>query len=155
MSMMLRSILLVAVLLGAGCATRGPAAERDADQAAAEVRAAETAFAQSMADRDFEAFARFLDKDAVFVSNGQPTRGKDAILAQWKAYFEGPQAPFAWAPDLVQTSDGGSLGYSTGLVTGPDGKAFARFASTWRRLSSGEWRVVFDHGHPLCNCEKP
>lgn len=155
MTMMLRSMVLVCMLLAVGCAVRGSAPERDADHAAAEVRAAETAFAQSMADRDFEAFAGFLDEDAVFVSGGKPTRGKDAILAQWKAFFEGPQAPFAWSPDLVQTSAGGRLGYSTGLVTAPDGTAFARFASTWRRLPSGAWKVVFDHGHPLCKCTGP
>jgi len=155
MSTTFRSLLLGAALIASGCASQGRVSALGADRAAAEVRAAETAFAQSMADRDFEAFARFVADDAVFVSNGQPTLGKDAILAQWQAYFDGPQAPFAWSPDLVQTSAEGSLGYSTGLVTGPDGKAFARFASTWRRLPSGEWRVVFDHGHPLCNCAKP
>lgn len=133
----------------AGCASPAP---QPAD-AAAQVRAAETAFAKSMADRDFAAFSALVADDAVFINSGQPLRGKPAVLAHWKKFFDGPAAPFAWKPEIVEVS--GALGYTEGPVSSPDGKVFARFWSTWRRdAATGAWRVVFDNGQRICDCPK-
>lgn len=115
-----------------------------------ELRDAETAFAKSMADRDIDAFASFLAEDAVFVNGRNPLRGKAAILADWAKYFEGEQAPFAWAPETVVVLAGGDLGQTKGPVTGPDGQPMLEFRSTWRRSSDGRWQVVFDDGTCLC-----
>lgn len=141
--------LLMAV---AGCATAPlpPVAEL-----AAQVRAAETAFAKTMADRDFAAFSALIADDAVFINGGQPLRGKAAIAAFWKTFYEGAAAPFSWKPEIVEVAAGGSLGYTEGPVAGPDGKVFARFWSTWRRdAATGQWRVVFDNGQRICDCPK-
>jgi len=144
---------LVAWFLGAallaGCASPVP---QGAD-AAAQVRAAETAFAKSMADRDFAAFSALVADDAVFINGGQPLRGKPAVLAFWRRFFDGPAAPFAWKPEIVEVA--GALGYTEGPVSSPDGKVFARFWSTWRRdPATGQWRVVFDNGQRVCDCPK-
>src|ERR1044072_4336503 len=48
-----------------------------------QVRRAETAFAKTMADRDLAAFGKFLADDAIFMANGVPARGPQAITARW------------------------------------------------------------------------
>jgi uncharacterized protein (TIGR02246 family) len=114
----------------------------------AEVFAAERAFARSMADRDFAAFRRYVAEDCVFFSGNMPLRGRDAVLAAWKAFFEGPSAPFSWEPDQVEILESGELALSTGLVKNPQGAVTARFNSIWQRQADGRWLVVFDKGSP-------
>ena len=46
----------------------------------AEVRAAETAFAKSMADRDPKAFAKWVADDAVFFGRNSVSRGKSCSM---------------------------------------------------------------------------
>lgn len=145
---MSRSLFLSFLLLFAA-----GAAQASAD-AATELRAAETGFAQTMVDRDFEAFSAYIAEDAVFINGGKPLRGKAAILAHWKKFFEKPEPPFTWKPVLAEPTSTGDLGYTEGPVTGSDGKAFATFYSTWRRDAAGQWKVVFDNGYPICACEK-
>lgn len=135
-----------ALALG-GCAMNAPAVDR-ADRVA-QVRAAETAFARSMAERDFTAFASFISEDAVFVNHGQPLRGKPAVLAHWQRFFESAAAPFAWQPLIVEVTADGRLGYSEGPVTLPDGRVPSRYFSTWRLEADGRWRVAFDNGYDL------
>jgi len=114
----------------------------------AEVIAAERAFAKSMADRDFAAFGRHLAADAVFFGRAQVQRGRDAVLAAWKPFFEGPAAPFSWEPDQVEVLASGQLALSTGPVRDPQGQVVARFNSIWQRMPDGRWQVVFDKGSP-------
>lgn len=115
-----------------------------------QVTDAERAFARTMADRDHMAFASHLADEAVFFSGETPVRGKAAVAADWKRFFEGPAAPFSWAPDRVEVLESGSLALSTGPVSDPAGKVIGRFNSIWRRDASGQWRVVFDKGSPVC-----
>ena len=70
--------------------------------AAAEVEAREIAFAQTMADRDLEAFVTFLSPEAVFFAGEQPLRGVEAIERAWAPFFQAPDAPFSWRPDTVE-----------------------------------------------------
>jgi uncharacterized protein (TIGR02246 family) len=132
----------------------GVRAEGQADISAlqAQVRAAEQAFSKAMADRDVEAFASHVADDAVFFG-AKPLRGKKAIVAAWKQFFEGPQAPFSWQPEEVEVLDSGTLALSSGPVRAPDGKQIGVFNSIWRRAPEGVWRVVFDKGCPDCPCE--
>ena len=112
---------------------------------AAEVTTAETAFAKTMADRDFTRFGDFVAEDAVF--NGDtPHIGKAAVLATWKRYFDGPQAPFSWAPDAVATSADGRTAISTGLARDRVGHVISRFTTLWRKDPDGRWRVIVDQG---------
>ncbi len=122
----------------------------ESDVLTSEVRAAETAFAATMAARDFAAFGRFVAEDATFVNAGKPLRGKVAVLAHWERFFRGPQAPFAWKPEIVEVLSSGQLAYSEGPVTTPDGKVVARYLSTWRRNANGTWQVVIDNGYDTC-----
>jgi ketosteroid isomerase-like protein len=132
----------------AGCAAMPPPASRD--ELLAQVRAAETGFAATMARRDLQAFAAFVADDAVFVNGGSPLRGKAAILEHWKRFFVEREAPFSWAPESVELAGGGMLGYTEGPVRSPAGAVFARFHSTWQRQPGGRWLVVFDNGSATC-----
>ena len=110
----------------------------------------ESAFAQTMADRDFEKFKTFLDEDAVFFGGKTKMRGKQQIAEKWKRYFEKPQAPFAWKPETVFVAGSGDVAMSTGPVWNPDGKVHSYYTSTWRKNADGLWRVVLDKGQKYC-----
>ena len=139
---------IVAAILLSGCASVPQGA--DLGVLRQQVTDAERAFARTMADRDHTAFASHLADEAIFFSGETPVRGKQAVAADWKRFFEGPDAPFSWAPDRVEVLGSGSLALSTGPVYDPAGKVIGRFNSIWRREASGQWRVVFDKGSPVC-----
>lgn len=123
-------------------------AQSNLDAARAEVFASERAFARSMAERDFAAFGRHLAEESVFFGSKDVQRGRDAVLAAWKAFFDGAQAPFSWEPDQVEVLASGALALSTGPVRSLAGQVVARFNSVWRREPDGRWLVVFDKGSP-------
>ncbi len=118
-----------------------------------QVRRTETAFAKTMADRNAGAFESFLSSEAVFMSNGQISRGPREVSERWKRYFEGPQAPFSWEPEQVQVLESGMLAMTSGPVKDASGKRIGTFNSVWRRDPNGQWKIVFDNGCPACNCE--
>jgi len=113
-----------------------------------ELRAAETAFARTMADRDLEAFKSFLAEETVFFSGNQTLRGPDEVAAAWARFFEGEAAPFSWGPEAVAVLESGTLGFSSGPVLSPEGERIGTFNSVWRRLGEGKWEIVFDRGCP-------
>ena len=134
-----------AALLAAGSAVaQTPAAEASR----ADVFAAERAFARSMAERDFAAFGRHVADDSVFFGGRDVQRGRAAVLAAWKGFFDGPSAPFSWEPDQVEVLASGQLALSTGPVRNPKGEVVARFNSIWQRQGDGRWLVIFDKGGP-------
>lgn len=147
---MVRLVLGVAAAAAlTGCASSRPASSADVAAWQQQVFAAERAFAKSMADRDFEAFARHVADDAIFYSAKPPLRGKAAVLQGWKPFYEPAAAPFSWEPDQVDVLDNGTLAHSSGPVRDPSGKVVSRFNSVWRQEAPGVWRVVFDRGEPV------
>ena len=136
------------LLSGALALVSAVSAASDTAALAREVEAAERAFARSMAERDHTAFTALLSEQAVFYGGGKVLRGKAAVAAGWKAFFDGAAAPFSWAPDSVEVLADGTLALSTGPVRDPAGKPVARFNSIWRLEAPGVWRVVFDKGQP-------
>ncbi len=120
-----------------------------------QVRAAETAFAATMAARDHTAFGTFIAPEAVFFGSRGPLRGAAAVTAAWARFFEGPQAPFSWRPETVEVLDSGTLALTSGPVFDPDGTLSGTFTTIWRREDDGRWRVVFDKGCPVCEAAKP
>jgi ketosteroid isomerase-like protein len=147
---MRRATSLAAVLLASLAASDALSAE-PLEALASRVRARETAFARTMADRDHAAFATFVAEEALFMGRSV-LRGRPAVVAGWKAYFDGATAPFSWQPDRVEVVDSGTLAFSTGPVFDPGGKRVGTFNSTWRLEKDGEWRVVLDSGCPPCPC---
>jgi len=119
---------------------------------AAELKATEEAFAQTMADRDRVAFSLFLAEETVFFAGPREIRGKAAVAKAWAPFFDGPEAPFSWQPDTAAVLDSGTLGLTSGPVFAPDGTRVGTFNSVWRRGPDGSWKVVFDRGCPDCDC---
>jgi len=143
----MKRLLCAIVLLAA------PAFAQSNAELKEQVTRAESGFAKSMADRNHAAFATFLSDEAVFLSNGAPTRGAKAVAERWKRFFDGKDAPFSWAPEFVEVLESGTVAYSTGPVRDPSGKRVGTFNSVWRREAGGQWKIVFDSGCPACNCD--
>lgn len=102
-----------------------------------------------LARRDFAAFGRFVDAEAVFLGNTTAMRGRQAVLDGWQRHFTDRQAPFAWEPGTAEVLDSGTLAFTAGPVRDGHGQPIARFHSIWRRNADGQWQVVFDKGSPL------
>ena len=123
--------------LTSGCAGSRAASEpATAAQLQTAVRAAEIAFAKTMADRDFAAFQTHVSSEAVFYAGAKALVGKAAVMESWRGLYDGP-APFSWEPDHVQVLASGKLALSTGPVRSPDGKVTGRFNSIWRLEPDG------------------
>ena len=118
-----------------------------------EVRAAETAFAKTMADRDHAGFVSFLADEAIFVGPKETFRGKQRVADGWKRFFENANAPFSWEPERVEVVQSGTLALSSGPVRDPAGKRVGTFNSVWRREAGGAWKIVLDNGCPACDCK--
>jgi ketosteroid isomerase-like protein len=128
-------------------------AQPDLDALRRQVEAAERAFARSMAERNHAAFTRHLSEHAIFFGTATPLKGKAAVAAGWKAFFDGAQAPFSWEPDQVEVLGDGALAHSSGPVRDANGKTISRFNSVWRQEAPGVWRIVLDKGSPLTEAE--
>lgn len=138
-------VLGVVALLAGGGTVASPS------ELTEQVRATETAFARSMAERDPAAFAALLAEEAVFFAGPSGAlRGKTAVAAGWKKWFDGPTAPFAWEPAEVEVLASGTLAMTSGPVYDPAGKRIGTFNSIWRREEDGSWKIVFDKGCPPC-----
>jgi ketosteroid isomerase-like protein len=141
--------VLLALLFGA-VSMQGSAAE-DLAKLTGQVRATEIAFAKTLADRDVKAFRAMIAPDVIWLAD-QPLRGPDQVLTRWQKFFDAPQPPFSWAPELVEVQEGGKLALSTGPVLNPAGKRVGTFTSIWRREPNGDWKIIFDRGCPVCDC---
>jgi ketosteroid isomerase-like protein len=155
----MRGRITVTLALGAVLALRLTPVAADTAQPGdlvEQVRAAETAFAQTMAARDHAAFGDFIADEGVFFSSRDTLRGAAAVREGWKRFFAGAEAPFSWRPETVEVLPSGTLALSSGPVLDPSGAPAGVFTSIWRLEADGKWRVVFDRGCPPCECpEKP
>jgi len=145
--------LVVAAAALGGCAATVP--RPSLTDLTAQVERTERAFARTMRDRDFAGFTAFLSDEAVFLPAAGALRGKPAVAAAWRRYFDTPAAPFSWEPDRVQVLGSGTLAISMGPVRDPGGKLVGRFSSIWRLEAPGVWRIVFDHGCDVCTACAP
>jgi len=146
-------VIPVAAAAMLGCASAPPQASLQERER--QVADTERAFAKTMADRDFAAFTTFLSPEAVFLSGSGARRGNQAVSDAWQRFYQGPEAPFSWAPDRVEVLDSGNLALSTGPVHDRSGKLIARFSSIWRLEAPNTWRIVFDQGCEVCvDCAK-
>ncbi len=138
------------LFIAASATAAAPASNAELKKQVFEV---ERAFAATMKQRDHAAFVRYLSDEAVFYSRPAALAGKEAVAKQWKAYYDGKDAPFSWEPDSVEVLASGTLAFSSGPVYDPSGKVVSRFNSIWRQDAPGVWHVVFDKGTPVCNCK--
>lgn len=122
-----------------------------------EVRCREVGFAESVANRDLDAFRSYIDADARFVGS-DITRGVDAVAEAWKVFFD-PEGPrIVWRPQFVEVLEDGALALTRGpyrlTAKDADGNTvehWGTFNSIWRLNDDGTWRVVFDAGNPAAS----
>ena len=143
--------MTMGIALGLLLAVSASSAEAAAGDARCAVWNRELAFAASVTAHDAKAFADHLQVDAVFGVNGpQPTRGREAIVAEWKGIIDGSAIELRWYPDTVSVAGDGRIAYSSGPALFRDPKSGAyhhsRFGSVWQMGEDGQWRVVFDGG---------
>ena len=141
----MRSTVLLSCALGGLLAAAPTSAQSNADLAR-QVFVAESSFARTMAVRRHDAFASFIAPDAIFFGRQGALRGKAAVVEAWAPFFAGPDAPFAWRPEVVEVLESGTLALTSGPVLDPTGRQTGTFNSVWRREPNGQWRVVFDKG---------
>lgn len=140
-------ILLPALLLAfAGCDAPDLSL-----QAAAEIAAAETAFANMAKEEGVPAaFLAFAADDAVLMRNNSLIEGHDAM----RAYFEKStldSVQLSWTPDKVVASKSGDLGYTYGKyqfsavdTSGQVIRSEGIFHTVWQRQADGAWKFVWD-----------
>jgi len=148
-----KQIQLTSIMLLMACAVS--AQEPGFEKLRQQVEDTERAFAATMASRDFAAFAGFLSDEAVFFSGETVLRGKPAVEAAWKSYYEGADAPFSWSPQQVVVLDSGTLALSTGPVSDSGGNLVSTYTSIWRLEAPGTWRIIFDKGNKACAAPVP
>jgi len=107
-----------------------------------------------MADRDHQAFSSFIADNAVFFAGSEPLRGKQRVVTWWARFFTGPDAPFSWEPANVEILDSGKLAHSSGPVRDSNGSVIGEFSSLWR-YQQGTWKIIFDKGNDVCDCDAP
>ena len=142
---------VVAVLAISTPAFSSDPAKARLDEFTEQVRATEIAFSKTLADRDVKAFTSMIAPDVIWLGE-RPLRGPAEVVTSWQKFFEGPKAPFSWAPEIVEVQDGGKLALSTGPVMNAEGKRVGTYTSIWRREKSGKWLIIFDRGCPYCDC---
>jgi len=147
---------IVAVLVGCASTPAPATAPQNVAALREQALATERGFAKTMADRDFAAFTSYLSEETIFFARGDtPLRGKAAVAANWKRFYEEKEAPFRWEPAGAEVLDSGTLALTWGPVYDPGGKLFANFMSVWRQEAPGVWRIVLDKGAAACDCARP
>jgi len=131
------------------------AASETSEDLTSQVRLAEITFAQTMAERDLDSFVSHISDEAIFFGSKNVLRGIEAIKAGWSPFFEGPDPPFSWEPEIVEVLDSGILAFSSGPVTDAEGQQIGTFNSIWQRDAKGQWKVIFDKGCPPCGSVEP
>ncbi len=119
------------------------------------LRQTELDFAKAFADRNVARFSTFVADDARFTAAGKVREGKTVILEQWTRMMQNPDFSLTWSPDIVEASQAGDLGFTSGpyeaTVKQKDGsiaRERGRFASVWRRQPNGSYQIIFDIGSP-------
>jgi ketosteroid isomerase-like protein len=97
-----------------------------------------------------KAFLTYAAEDVVLMRNNTVLKGKEAI----KSYFENQtfkEVKLEWAPDFVDVSSSGDLGYTYGPYTFTyidiNGKTISDegiFHTVWKRQADGKWLFVWD-----------
>src|SRR2546425_9542956 len=96
-----------------------PAQAQNRQALARQVFEAESAFAQTLAARDSQAFAMYVAVDAVFLGRQGTLQGRAAVVAGWRPLFEGRAAPLSLDPQIRESLRARSPRLRTRAVPGP------------------------------------
>jgi ketosteroid isomerase-like protein len=152
-----RAVLLIVLSLTTGAACAPPAAE-DPEIARSDLRQADAAFTQALADRNLEAWLAFYAPDAVmYPPNQTAVVGPDQIRLAGEEAFAIPGFAFMLSTSQVVVGSGGDVGYTHGIArisyAGPGGTVASRGPNlhVWRKQPDGAWKIVTD----IWNSDQP
>ena len=99
-----------------------------------------------------KAFLHFASDEAVLLRNNALVKGKQAIEARYKGKLEkDDNVSLVWAPEFVDVSVSGDLGYTYGPYTytsldslGNKTENKGVFHTVWKRQKDGSWKYVWD-----------
>lgn len=134
----------VAFLLLAAAVARPPVLP--AQQDAAAIRAADSAWARAVEARSVEQVVAFYDQDAMTAGGAMfPACGLVAIRAGWASVFSQPDWRLTWQVDSIAVAPSGTIAYSTGqwqqLSPTP---LSGTYLAVWRKGPDGTWKLLLD-----------
>jgi ketosteroid isomerase-like protein len=153
------SALIALTMMSAGSQAGEPKAQPVTTSAPARMSAAECevwnrelGFSRTVETHDAAAFATHVHSGAVFgAGSPAPTRGRAAVVENWKDIIEGRKIVVRWHPGFVSIGGNPDIALSSGPAwiedLDPNTRqrfSISRFTSTWVKDADGEWRVLFD-----------
>ncbi len=117
-----------------------------AQSEAADVRAADSAWARAFATRSVDQVMAFYDPDVMTAGRAMfPARGLAELRAAWVGMFAQPTWQLNWQVDSVAVAPSGTVAYSTGRwrQLSPTTESGVYFA-VWKKGADGHWRVLID-----------
>ena len=114
---------------------------------------ADEAFSRALAERNSDAFASWIDHDAIFLAEGEMAN-RDQVLDMWSVFLDRSTGQtMSWRPEMATVSKCDDMGYTIGefegraaTADGPVVTQAGRYISVWKRDADGAWRVVADVG---------
>ncbi|PJA98858.1 MAG: DUF4440 domain-containing protein, partial [Ignavibacteriales bacterium CG_4_9_14_3_um_filter_30_11] len=105
---------LILILLSGCTFTTDDNSKKEIKELRNEVIETETAFAKTMADRNFNNFKAFISDEAIFFDDDSQLNGKTEIVKAWEKYYKSEVALFSWKPKQVDVLPSGNLAQSSG-----------------------------------------
>jgi beta-aspartyl-peptidase (threonine type) len=143
---MLRTASVLAAILFAAASTP-VAGEESKDQVVAQVRAALDAQQVAWNRGDLDAFTATYDRDAVFVSGDEITRGSRAVLERYKKKYSDREkmGTLTFADlEITPLSETAAVVLGRWSLKRVNDEPHGRFTLIFRKTPDG-WRIVHDH----------
>jgi ketosteroid isomerase-like protein len=126
-----------------------PAVDRAAEEAS--LKATELAWSETAGKKEIDNFMSFVTDDIIQLPpNARAAKGKDAVRKEWETLFGLKDSTVKWDPTLVQVSESGELGYTSGTysLTFTDDKNLkveekGKYLEVWKKVD-GKWKCHID-----------
>jgi ketosteroid isomerase-like protein len=148
--------LVLLLCFGFGCKQAKEGAEKPALDVKAKTEALrtlrETDKSWSQSAPDLEAYMSFIAADVVwFFCDYPPMTNSNEVRSFFEKEFKAPGYSLTWAPDRIDVSDAGDMGYAYGSYklsykdsSGLPVEKKSHYATFWRKQSGGGWKVVLE-----------
>ncbi len=147
--MIMKLLMIFSLLFFISCQNNPKKVDKESSKA--EIVRTEQDFASFAKEKGIaEAFGFFADSSAVIQRGNRLIEGKDSVQAFYHSRIK-PGTILEWAPDFVEVSTCGDLGYTYGKYTisvpdsiGQPVKSTGIFHTVWKKQPDGSWRFVWD-----------
>jgi ketosteroid isomerase-like protein len=116
------------------------------------LKSVEQKWAQTIANRDINAFMTFLRENEVNMwLDYKWITDKDAIRKEWEKRLTDNNFSLIWEASSIEVSKDGSMGYTRGPYQyKKDGMQFlGNYATVWQKTKDGDWRVIDSMALPV------